>query len=350
MGAREGLGGRVKDATLAVLPEGLKVEVMPRSVRDVAAFEVRVQVGRVRHRFVAGWAGAGWPADVQTLVKVAPNLDVVYAKKLSDGARSWLSERHIGWVDETGRANLLLASGLVIVREPAVSEPRQVVGDRWTNSMLAAVEAVCAGVAPTVEAVEAATGMSRGASANALSRLERRGLLERPVHQRGPEASRQVVDVDSLIDQYAEAAAGLRNKQKVVRVHRLWADPLQALDLEIGPALTAAGVGWAVTGAAASILLAPYLSDVTVVELYVERSLLMAGDRLAGLLGGRLVERGHRIEVRELPTSMSAKGPKIGGVQVALPARVYADLMASGGRAAEAAHHLREVRGVGPGS
>jgi hypothetical protein len=147
-------------------------------------------------------------------------------------------------------------------------------------------------------------------------------------------------------DQFTEAAGEFRKRQKVVRVHRLWANPLDVLDIEIG--LTALGITWAVSGAAASTLLAPYLSDVTVVKLYVERSLLIARDRLDSVLGGRVVEKGHRIEVRELPTSMSARGPKIGSVQVALPARVYADLMASGGRAAEAANHLREVRGVGP--
>ena len=172
--------------------------------------------------------------------------------------------------------------------------------------MLAAVEAVLAGVNPTVEAVEAETGMSRGASANALSRLEQRGLLERPTPKRGPNASRRIVDVDALIDQYTEAADKFRKRQKVVRVHRLWANPLDVLDIEIGPGLTAMGVTWAVSGAAASTLLAPYLSDVTVVELYVDRSLLMARDRLASALGGRVVEKGHRIEVRELPTSMSA--------------------------------------------
>src|SRR5438105_10087171 len=117
----DGLRGRVRDATLAVLPEGLEVEVAPRSVTGVASFEVTVQAGQAGHRFVAGWAGAGWPADVQTLLAVAPDVDVVYAKNLSDGARSWLSEQRFGWVDETGRASLLLESGLVIVREPAAT-------------------------------------------------------------------------------------------------------------------------------------------------------------------------------------------------------------------------------------
>lgn len=344
------LRDRVRDATLAVLPDGLKVEITPRSVTGAPSFDVRVQARRVVHRFVAGWAGAGWPADVQALVKVAPDLDVVYAKKLSDGARSWLSDCHVGWVDETGRARLLLESGLVIVREPIITEEPPLAEDRWTKTMLAAVEAVLAGVTPTVEAVEAATGMSRGASANALARLERRGLLERPTPNRGPNAARRIVEVDSLVDQYTKAAGEFRKRQRVVRVHRLWADPLHELDIEIGPGLSALGVTWAVSGAAASTLLAPYLSDVTVVELYVDRSLLIAHDRLASVLGGRVVEKGHRIEIRELPTSMSARGPKIGGIQVALPARVYADLVASGGRAGEAANHLREVRGVGPGS
>jgi hypothetical protein len=105
-------------------------------------------------------------------------------------------------------------------------QERQVAEDRWTKTMLAAVEAALAGVTPTVEAVEAATGMSRGASANALSRLERRGLLERPAPKRAPNASRRIVDVDSLIDQYCEAAGEFRKRQKVVRVHRLWANPL----------------------------------------------------------------------------------------------------------------------------
>jgi hypothetical protein len=39
--------------------------------------------------------------------------------------------------------------------------------------------------------------------------------------------------------------------------------------------------------------------------------------------------------------------PVIDGVRCAPPARVYADLLAKGGRSAEAAQHLREVLDVG---
>ncbi len=192
--------------------------------------------------------------------------------------------------------------------------------------------------------------LSRGASANALARLEKLGLLHRSQGTRGSGSARSVVDDDSFIDGYATAAANLRLRQRVIRVHRLWKDPLEAFKSEIGPALNRASQSWAVTGAAASILLAPYLSDVTVVELYVDDDLFATPDHLADVLGGQVVDRGQLIEVRALPTSMSSKGPVVSGIHLALPARVYADLMAAGGRSADAAHHLRETVDVGPHS
>lgn len=343
------LAARVRDATAAVLtPLGPKVAAKVRWDGLAPLFDVVASTAGTEHSFSAGWAGEGWQTDVERLVTIAPQLEVVYARRLSEEAKQWLEGRHLGWVDEAGSARITLASGLVVYREPQRSETQSPTPTGWTRTMLAAAEAMLAGVPPTVEAVEDATGVSRGGAANALARLERRGLLDRPPARRGRGVARYIVDLDKLIDEYAEAAATFRAKQPALLVHRLWKDPMDTLATEVGPCLAGADVTWAVTGAAASTLLAPYLGDVTVVELYVGRGLLLARERLAGLLGGREVERGQRIEVRELPTAVSAKGPEVRGIQVALPSRVYADLLAAGGRFAEAAHHLREVRGVGP--
>jgi hypothetical protein len=117
---------------------------------------------------------------------------------------------------------------------------------------------------------------------------------------------------------------------------------VSTLRTEIAPALSDSNHRWAVTGAAASLLLAPYLTEVTTLDLYVDADLMTDPARLALRIGARVVDRGHVIEVRELPTSMSARGPVVDGIQVALPVRVYADLLAAGGRLAEAAQHLRE--------
>lgn len=338
----EQLAARVRRLLVSVLPHGLQADVKPRQAAG-PAFDVTVVAGAMKHRFVVGWAGEGWPSDVERLVHLAREAEVVAAARLSDGARTRLDGMGLGWADEAGHADINLLSGLVILRQPhAVAVSREAPA-RWTGSMLAVAEAALSGITPTVHGIEHATGLSRHATADALSRLERLGFLERPGALRGPRSGRQTVDVSSLLDAYANAAAEQRRKQVPVLVHRLLnGDLLEALASKMGPALTGTGACWAVTGAAASVLLAPYLTDVTVLELYVDAETMSDRTQLAILLEGRIVEKGHRIEIREIPTSMTVRGPVIDGIQVALPVRVYADLRASGGRRAEAGQLLRE--------
>ncbi|HVB51766.1 MAG TPA: hypothetical protein VND89_08545 [Acidimicrobiales bacterium] len=344
------LATSVRNAAIAALPRGVRVTVTQVQAQAAPTFHVMIHAGSGEHQFLAGWAGEGWPADVERLTAAVPDVDVVFAKQFSRGAKDWLLDHQRGWVDESGDANVSLSTGLVIVREARTRQVKAEAPIKWTRTMLVAAEAILAGVTPTVEAIETSTGISRGASANALARMEKLGLLHRTQGTRGRGSARSVVDHDSFIDGYAAAAVILRLSQRVIRVHRLWKDPLEAFKSEIGPALNRTSQSWAVTGAAASILLAPYLSDVTVVELYVDDDLFANPDRLADVLGGRVVERGQLIEVRALPTPMSAKGSVVSGIHLALAARVYADLMAVGGRLAEAAHHLRETIDVGPRS
>lgn len=343
----EQLPNRIRRILTAALPDGLRVDVRPRRPTTARAYDVTVWAGVGEHRFTAGWAGEGWPADVEQLASLTPDLEVVVATRLSDGARKWLSEAGLGWVDEAGHAEIMRRSGLVISKEPTHPRTQPERPAHWNRSTLAVAEAALAGTMPTVEAIELETGLSRNATAGALARLERLGLLDRPNARRGPMSARHIVDTNAFLDAYATAASERRAKQPVVLVHRLWNDPLETLRDAIAPALNNGDVRWAVTGVAASVLLAPYLSDVTTLELYVEQELSADQSRLASLLGGRVVEKGQRIEVREIPTAMSANGPRIEGVQVALPVRVYADLTAAGGRSAEAAHHLRETLHVG---
>jgi hypothetical protein len=340
---------RIQQALVGVLPSALRVTLDSTRQSMPGVFEVTVKAGSGLHRFLAGWAAAGWPADVDRLLAQAPEADVVVARRLSEGARAKLADRQIGWVDETGQANINLRSGLVVVREVPLDEPATSVGDRWNRSMLTAAEAIFAGVPPTVEAIEAATRLSRGASANALARFESRGRLGRPGPKRGLRSARQILDVEALIDDYVIAAREFRGRQRVRKLHRLMADPLYVLEEEVSPVLRSLGAKWALTGAGASMLLAPYLTEIPILELYVDPD-HFEGPDLPRYLESREVSKGHLIEVRELPTPMSLRGPDINGVQVALPARVYADLNAAGGRLAEAGQHLREVRGVGPGA
>lgn len=197
---------------------------------------------------------------------------------------------------------------------------------------------------PALRGGRARDGAVEGAVAKALAVLEREELLERSV-ARGPASGRRVLNADRLLDRYAAAAAGLNRAAPTRLFHRLWTDPMEALTGELAPALDRAGVGWSVTLGAASMVLAPYLSNIAVVELYAGEESFGDVALLERLLDARRVEHGHRIEVRRAPTALTAvAGEVIGGVRCAPLPRVYADLAAKGGRFAEAAHHLRETR------
>src|ERR1700693_6337865 len=95
------LESRVRTATNAVLPSGLAVEVQPHNTTKPPIVDVIVRTEKVSHHFIGGWAGEGWPADVRGLLGLAPKVDVAYAKRMSDGAKTWLGDHHVGWVDET---------------------------------------------------------------------------------------------------------------------------------------------------------------------------------------------------------------------------------------------------------
>src|SRR5581483_883858 len=108
------------------------------------------------------WAGHGWPSDVERTVRANPTVDVVYARRLSEGARQWLTAHDLGWVDEQQAANISLPSGFVIWRDP-VRTPSAIQTDgRWTRAALTVAEGLFAGVPPAVVVMENATGLSRG--------------------------------------------------------------------------------------------------------------------------------------------------------------------------------------------
>ena len=92
---------RVRRAMTAVLPQGLNAEIIPVPDSTPARFELTVKAGSVHHRFLSGWAGGGWPGDVDKLLVSAPKLDVVFARRFSEGARAKLADRRTGWVDES---------------------------------------------------------------------------------------------------------------------------------------------------------------------------------------------------------------------------------------------------------
>jgi len=323
---------RVAQAIRAVLPTGTPI--------DLAVLHddlVRVDVGA--GRFTAGWIGEGWLRDARdALASEGRRPEVLVARRMSPGARSVAADARVGWVDESGAAEIAMP-GLLISRtgrkDPKVPRP-----PRWTPSVIGTAEALILGTRPTVAEVERRTGLSVGSATNALAALTTLGLLQSDA-ARGRESAREVTDRSRLLDAYAEAAVA-RTPALSLRVGTAGRDLIDELT-SLGKGWDAEGVAWAATGAAAASVLGPYLSEVGGLDVFVDAPTPATLDSLAERSGLRPIE-GGRVLLRPFPTPVTRRlcGTE-SGLRVAPWPRVYADLRITGVRGEEAAEHLREV-------
>lgn len=144
---------RVDAAVRAVLPRSVKVRVRERdAVVDLTINGVPVDVK---------WIGEGGLRQVRELLahrRTRPGIFV--ARRMSPGAREALSEAGVGWIDETGAAEIVQDS-LIISKRGHPDEPRER-PPRWTLSVLAVAEALLCDTKATVAATQEATGLSAG--------------------------------------------------------------------------------------------------------------------------------------------------------------------------------------------
>jgi hypothetical protein len=315
------------------------LDVLPRSVdaevRDAGNAAVLVLAGQ---RLRLGWAGDGGLRSVRQLLdEDREEFDIVAARRLSPAARALLADAGLGWADESGAAEIAVG-GVVVSREGRSQEPDRLT--RWTPSVTAVAEALLCGTDATVAATEEATGLSTGSCTNALRFLSDEGLLTADA-KRGRGSARRLEDPDRLLDAYV-AAVDAAKPAPSLQVGLQGRDLLEALG-EVGAAWDSRGVGWAATGVAAAAVIAPLLTSVSSVEVYVEANTPAGLDARASDAGLRPIA-GGRLTLRPFPTATTSRlAERHDGLRVAPWTRVYADLRRSGVRGEEAAEHLREI-------
>lgn len=325
---------RMEGAIRAVLPAGTPVHVKPSA--DGATL---VDIGTARVR--AAWAGEGWLGDVrEALDRPVGDVDLVVARRMSPGARAAVADAGLGWVDEGGAAEISLP-GLVVSRSgrrEAKVEPTP----RWTPSVIGTAEALLLGTRPTVAEVERVTGLSAGAATKALATLTKLELLTTAA-ARGRASARAVSDRRALLTAYANAAVA------ATRPLSLRVGVLGDLAHELSKLATrwdADGMAWAATGLAAAAALAPYLTEVSGLEVFVDAPTPATLDAAAERTDLKPIE-GGRLVLRPFPTPVTQRlSSPVDGLRVAPWPRVYADLRVSGVRGEEAAEHLFEVVGA----
>ena len=100
---------------------------------------------------------------------------------------------------------------------------------------------------------------------------------------------------------------------------------------------------WAVTGAVAGFVLAPYLTTLASSEVYIDGKTGPALEWAAARAGLRPIE-GGRLTLRPFPTVTTARLATMrNGLRLVPWPRAYADLRIAGVRGEEAAEHLRET-------
>ena len=315
--------------------------VLPRSVRLAS--------GKGNHVLVNGaplrmeWVGRGWLNDIRPILVTLPEKpDIVAARRMSPGARDALAKAGIGWVDETGAAEI--AHGTIVVSREGRAQTAEQSLSHWTPAVLGVAEAILCGTRATVAAMREATGLSTGSCANALRFLTTEELLTTNA-ERGPRAARTVVSAGRLLDDYATAALAAP-PQPSVQVGVVWNDPVAGL-ARAGAKWDALGRRWACTGAAAASVLAPYLTTFATVDVYIETETIAGLSAAAEDVGLRPIE-GGRLILRPFPTAASQRlSARKQSLWLAPWPRVYVDLRTSGVRGEEAAEHLREVLHAG---
>lgn len=290
------------------------------------------------------WLTVGWPQQVEAALHDKPRPDVIVAPRMSPGARAVTKKAGVGWVDESGAADIVIrdSSGTTIIVE-TTGKPPVPLDSRigWKRATLAVCEAILSGRAtPTANSVIEVSGISMGSAVAALKFLEKDGHLVSSA-ARGPSAARRVAHRDEFLDAYATAAERLRSPISI-RAGVLWRDPVAGA-IQTGQLLQSAGIDWAATSALSASILAPVQTEVAPLEIYVAGK-TWSDVRRAALAAGLQEMDGGRLVMRPFPTPAGAKLTETiaDGFRSVLWPRVYADLRISGVRGEDAAEHLRE--------
>lgn len=318
---------------LALMPPGVKAVISPdeRLPTDLILY---VSEQRLRARFVKH------PnlAEVKAALSVRPKPRVLLLPHVTPAIRQLLAQHSVGWVDETGSAQIASGPLLISCDKAHVQVPKRPA--RWTRSMLGVAEALLIGTPGTVASIVAKTGLAPSSAASALRTLSEMNLLSSDA-ARGRLSIRRIKNFSELLSAYSEATIARPNRFEM-RVGVLWQDPLNAL-ADVGEFWTKDGRTWAATSAIAAAAIAPFGTQISPLELYVDATspaIMTAALRSVGLHpleGGRLVIAPFPSEgTRHLTTH-------VGSIPVVPWPRAYADLQHSGVRGEDLAEHLRKV-------
>ena len=187
----------------------------------------------------------------------------------------------------------------------------------------------------TVQDLAKDAGIATGLAHRVLARLDVEGIVA--VEGTGPKRVRRVANPTALLDLWAE-----EQDDRPARTlgHSLAQTPRQLID-QLGINLGRAGIEYALTGAAGASLVAPFVTAIPVVEVWVTAT--AAPEELHRGALTEPVTEGQNVAFLQAKDDVSlAFREQINDVWVVNRFRLYADLRRDPRRGREQADHLRE--------
>jgi len=177
-------------------------------------------------------------------------------------------------------------------------------------------------------------GVSTGLAHRVLARLDGEGVTG--AEGAGPQRVRRVMNATALLDLWVE-----EDDPRPARISgHILAQTQGRLVKKLAGNLADSGVRYALTGAGAASVLAPFVTAVPVFEVWVSAS-GVPGELLAAA-GAEAVHDGQNVVLRQAKDDTPLVfAEKHDGVWVANRFRVYADLLGDPRRGSEQAKHLR---------
>lgn len=260
---------------------------------------------------------------------------LVIAGETTADAREILEQQGVGVVDGLGNAHIELP-GLLIHqagrRPKQQARPTRLEGKAGVGAQVLLVHPERGW---QVRGLAEVAGLSLGLAHRVLARLEAEGLVV--AEGAGRNRIRRVADPTALLDLWAE-----ENSYRPVRTPAyLLAQGHRRLIGELGRGLERRGIEYALTGAAAASLVAPFITAVPVTEVWVMATAATAD--LVDAVGAESVADGHNVvflQARD-DTPLTFR-EHAAGVWVASRFRLYADLRRDPRRGRQQADHLRQ--------
>lgn len=299
------------------------------------------------------WIGEGFPADAKRVLyeamhtQLSPqSIPVIVARRIAPGARQLLNDAHLSWADMSGRAQIVVPDAIYITRlEPIPVDARRAFA--WSAATSTIAETLLSqllrdqnSTIDKVELVAAATGISVAHTARVLRQFDEQRYTTKSGAERGSSATREFNDPGRMLSDWA-GNYSMQATIPAAEYHVPWRDHARSVEA-LSQSLQAGN--WMLTGEAAADAIAPYLTTISTVDIYVpQREIGAASARLDFTDGFSSTNRGGRVRVFTEADYLFKLSDPSAQNPLASPVRVYGDLLRQQGRVAEAAAMLRET-------